>query len=329
MKNPLDLHTLQIATAVIESGSMTGAALRFGLTQTAISHAVRRAESMVGVALVHRHKRPLAATEAGLALAVHVREVTQKLEIAFDEVRLVASMPKPLDLRIGLVDTFAATIGPQLLKELVDGAMALRLTALTGIALVHAEALKRHSIDVAITSDTMADLDDVSRYPIFREPYLLVVAKSAGAACRDLSLDAIFQRYKFIRYSARSQMGTHIESHLRRLRLEPPRMLEFDSSDTLLAMVASEVGCAITTPLALLQGRTSAPGLEVLPLPSPAFSREIALVTRRGEFPALAAEIAQRARDIVWVTVQSQFTELVPWLAPIAESVMFNTSHEN
>ena len=130
-------------------------------------------------------------------------------------------------------------------------------------------------------------LDDIVRYPLFRDPYLLLVPKNLGADCRDQDLREILSRHHLIRHSARSHSGTHVERHLRRLGLEPPRMLEFDTSDSLVAMVATGVGVAITTPLCLLQGAAFVDDVEVLPLPGPGFSRQLTFVTRRDEFSPL------------------------------------------
>ena len=45
MSTLLDLKSLQIVAAVAESGSMLEASQRFGMTQSAVSQAVRRAEA--------------------------------------------------------------------------------------------------------------------------------------------------------------------------------------------------------------------------------------------------------------------------------------------
>ncbi len=322
MRSGVDLRTLEITAAVIETGSMSEAGARLGLTQSAVSQAVRRAETEIGTKLLHRDRRPLAPTSAGSLLAVQVREIVQRVDRTVDAVRAVAAMPERLDLRLGLVDSFAGTIGAHLVKELVEGSMALRLTAWSGLAFTHTEALVRHAIDAAVTSDPMEDLDDVVRYPLFREPYLLLVPKSLGPACQGLPLRDLLARHSLIRHSARSHMGTQVERHLRRLGLEPPRMLEFDTSDSLLAMVATGVGIAITTPLCLLQGAAYAESVEVMPLPGPGFSRELAFVTRRGEFTTLGPRIADLARNLVRAKALPRFVRLAGWLESRTEWMM-------
>ncbi|TGU12647.1 LysR family transcriptional regulator, partial [bacterium M00.F.Ca.ET.156.01.1.1] len=120
-----------------------------------------------------------------------------------------------------------------------------------------------------------------------------------GADCRDQDLREILSRRHLIRLSARSHSGSQIERHLRRLGLDPPRMLEFDTSDALVAMVATGVGVAITTPLCLLQGAAFVDGVEVMPLPGPGFSRQLTFLTRRQEFVTLGPRVAELARNMV------------------------------
>ena len=132
----------------------------------------------------------------------------------------------------------------------------------------------------------------------------------------------LFER-RLIRYSARSHMGTQVEQHLRRLRIEHPQVLAFDTSDSLLAMVAGGVGVAISTPLCLLQGAIHFPALAVLPLPSPGFSRELTLITRRGEFDTLGPRIAQAAREMLRRYTLPQIIGQIPWLADMSGGMVW------
>ena len=51
-----------------------------------------------------------------------------------------------------------------------------------------------------------------------------------------------------VRFSTRSFFGRRVEQHLRRVRVEPPRRLEFDTADAVMAMVGAGVGWAVATP---------------------------------------------------------------------------------
>lgn len=317
-----DFRAIEIAAAVIETGSMSAAADRLHITQSAVSQAMKRAETQLAVNLVHRDKRPLMPTEAGRILVERFRELAVRAERAIEEVRATALLPERQDLRLGMVDSFASAVGPALIRDLMDGAIALRLAVFSGLAGAHADALVRRDIDAVISSDRMEELDNLVRYPLFREPFLVVAPAAWEEELSALPLEAMLARTRLIRYSARSHMGRQVERHLRRLRIEHPQMLSFDTADSLLGMVAGGVGVTITTPLCLLQGTTHLPKLAVWPLPSPGFSREIGLVIRRGELDVLGPRIAHAARDMLKRHTLPQIVESIPWLENQADRMI-------
>ena len=102
-------------------------------------------------------------------------------------------------------------------------------------------------------------------------------------------------------------------------------MLEFDTSDSLVALVATGVGVAITTPLCLLQGAAFVDGVEVMPLPGPGFSRQLTFVTRREEFMTLGPRVAELARNIIRARALPRFVKLAPWLEPKMEWMMLGS----
>ena len=302
---------------------MSAAAAHLGLTQSAVSQAMRRAESQLDVTLVHRERRPLVPTVAGKLLVAHVREIALRAERAVEEIRATALRPERQDLRLGMVDTFASAVGPALIRDLMDGSIALRLTAFSGLVPAHTDALMRREIDAAISSDPLEELDGLSRFPLYREPFVLVCPIAWSDTLRNRPLREVLFERRLIRYSARSHMGAQVERHLRRLRIEHPQALAFDTSDSLLAMVAGDVGVAISTPLCLLQGAMHVPALAVLPLPSPGFSRGLTLITRRGDLDTLGPRIAEAARGILRRHTLPQILRLIPWLEETSSGMVW------
>ncbi len=320
----VDFRTLEIAAAVADCGSMSEAGLRFGLTQSAVSQAVKRVETMIGAPLLVRERRPMAATTAGRALVAQMRDLRSEVERVIATTRAAAVLPEKLEVRFGFVDSFAGTIGALFVKELMQGSMTLRLTAWSGLAFSHTDALVRHAIDATITSDPMEGLMAVTRYPLFREPFVLVVPRSLAPSLRDLDLRQVLTRQILVRHSARSHMGQQIETHLARLQLDPPSVLEFDTSDTLLAMVSTGIGVAITTPLCVMQGVSHISGVEVMPLPGPRITRDLVLVTRRGELTTIGARMADQLRALMRDHGMPQMAGLIPWLASADSGLMIH-----
>ena len=92
---------LAIIRAVNEHGSLTAAANHLHLTQSALSHAIRKLENQLGVAVWHREGRSLRLTQSGeYLLAMANRLVPQFLD-AEDRLREF-SLGERGQLRIGM-----------------------------------------------------------------------------------------------------------------------------------------------------------------------------------------------------------------------------------
>ena len=76
----LDGHLLQLLIAVVEAGSVTGAALRLGVTQSAVSHLLDKLRAITGDPLFVKSGRGIVATARAEALAVQARELLGSME---------------------------------------------------------------------------------------------------------------------------------------------------------------------------------------------------------------------------------------------------------
>ncbi|MFE9257263.1 LysR family transcriptional regulator [Streptomyces sp. NPDC006879] len=81
---------LRILVAVAESGGFSAAAERLGLTQSAVSHAVRGSETKIGAVLFDRGRTGARPTVAGERAVAHARRVLRLLEVLVSEARSAA-----------------------------------------------------------------------------------------------------------------------------------------------------------------------------------------------------------------------------------------------
>lgn len=84
------LRRYAIFAAVVEEGSMTGAAKSLGMTPSAVSQHISQFESLLGLTLLHRSTRRLSLTEAGEVVWQGCRALQQTLnetELRLSEVR--------------------------------------------------------------------------------------------------------------------------------------------------------------------------------------------------------------------------------------------------
>ena len=284
----IELRDLAIFLAIVESGSMSVAARQLRLTQSAVSQAVAGMEAALGAKLFDRDIRPLGLTPSGIALKDRAAALLRDAREAVAAVRDLGSGALP-HLHLAMLDTVASAMGPHLIANLRG--MAARWSVWSGLSANHREALLAREVDVIITAEADALAEgDFERHDIVTEPHLLVLPARYTAQVDDLA--ALARDLDFIRFSARSHTGRQIEQHLRRLRIEPPVRLEFDTSDALLAMVANGIGWTLATPLCILQGAQHLPQLRCVAMPAPVLFRRVTLVARRGELGAVPARIA-------------------------------------
>lgn len=88
-----ELSVLTAFVAVAEERSFTRAARRLGVSPSALSHAIRRLEERIGVRLLARTTRSVAATDAGEQLLTRVRPAFGDIREAVDQVSGLSGKP--------------------------------------------------------------------------------------------------------------------------------------------------------------------------------------------------------------------------------------------
>jgi DNA-binding transcriptional LysR family regulator len=88
-----DLNTLAAFLAVAEERSFTRAAKRFGVSPSAMSHAMRGLEEEIGVRLLSRTTRSVSPTEAGEQLLARLRPALTDVQEALDQLSGLRNKP--------------------------------------------------------------------------------------------------------------------------------------------------------------------------------------------------------------------------------------------
>lgn len=87
------LRLMVLFAAVVEAGSLTGAARRLGVTRSAVSRGLGRLEEGLGVRLMNRTTRKLALTEEGQVYYQGCARVVEEAESADRAVRSLSEQP--------------------------------------------------------------------------------------------------------------------------------------------------------------------------------------------------------------------------------------------
>jgi DNA-binding transcriptional LysR family regulator len=104
-----DLGDLLNLLAVVEEGGFTRAAAKLGLSQSALSHAIRRLEERTGVRVLSRTTRSVALTEAGERLLEAIRPAFAEIAGGLDALARARGRPAGI-LRISASEHAARTV---------------------------------------------------------------------------------------------------------------------------------------------------------------------------------------------------------------------------
>lgn len=297
LTKPIDMHAVQVFVAVAEEGSMSGAATRMGISQSGVSQIIRQLEDDLGVVLVNRTRRPLALTPFGIALKNRGAILTEEIANLKAQVLETGRGIKP-DVRIGLVDSFAATCGSLFTKRLLGKVSQLSIR--TGLSPQQGEALLRRELDLIVTSDPLMDANDVIRYRLFSERYFVITPAERRKPLQTIDdVRVLASALPIVRFNRNSQVGMQIERYLRRIDLRMPTRLELDNADALTSMVAAGIGWAITSPMCLLQAAAYVDQVSTHVIDAMGLERSLYLVARRDEYSAFFEDACEIAHEVI------------------------------
>ena len=285
----LSLRAIEVFASVAATGSMTAAAEQLGVTQSAISQAIRTFEEAIGQRLLDRTMRPAALTLTGSAVLEHAAAIVRHLRALEQAIPAGAAQPMPL-LRLGVANTFAVTVGPLLVERIRHLARSWSITS--GPTETRIAGLVERQVDFIATFDETPVPDGFQVLPVLSEPYVLALpADFTGAFA---SLGDLAGQLDMLRYGKQLYISRQIEAFLEREGVAPAARYRFDTIDAVIAMVAAGVGWALITPLGLLKTAAFAPRLACRKLPGGSLRRRLVLVGRRGEGEAIG-RLIQRA----------------------------------
>lgn len=143
-----DLDQLRTLVAVLESGSLTAAALKVFLSQSSVSEQMRKLEDRAGQPLLVRGKAGVTATPAGERLLAHARAILALSDEAYRDLRGVSLRG---ELRLCITDYFRPGDVARMLRRLNEQYPQVRLHVTIMKSGAIEAAYERGEIDVGIS----------------------------------------------------------------------------------------------------------------------------------------------------------------------------------
>ena len=292
--NPFDTRTMRYLLAVAELGSMTAAAAQLGVAQPALSQALRRLESQLGVRLFERSRRGAELSCAGRAVIDDVRASLALAASAEQHARAIAD-GKSGQLHIGFVTHAVYEALPAALKLLQAEFVGTRvvLSEMGNADLM--QALAEGRIDLAMLHTPVALQGRVRQKLVRRDPLVAVLpaGEPLGVDGRAWLADVARLGLVWFPQAQLPALRAGIASAFSRAGLELRVVQEANRSLTVLSCVAAGIGASLLPQsAAVLQHR----GVQFVPLADgerlPHF--ELSALWQASGRPTIASQLADR-----------------------------------
>ncbi|ASK27387.1 LysR family transcriptional regulator [Neisseria chenwenguii] len=241
MDSIIELRHLKTLLALEETGSVSLAAKRVFLTQSALSHQIRALENYYETPLFERKSNPLRFTPTGERLlqlardllpqvATAERDLAQIIEGEAGELRLAVECHTCFDWLMPAMGEFRP-LWPQVELDIVSG--------------FHADPvglLLQHRADIAIVSEAEAQAG-ISYFPLFSYEMVGICAKDHLLAAKPVWQAEDFTDETLITYPVPDDMLDLIKKVLRPRGINPPRR-HSELTIAIIQLVASRRGIA-------------------------------------------------------------------------------------
>jgi DNA-binding transcriptional LysR family regulator len=286
----IDFLGLHGFLAIAERGSFQLAAAHLNLSQTALSHRIRKLEDDLGLKLLARTTREVTLTKAGLNLLPKVKETIEGLSKSLEELRH-EGRSRQQTLSVGCLPTIASGRLPLALQTFQERHQDVVVRVYDNSAAEISELVQSGTIEFGITLVAVHRWDfDIEL--LIKDPFTLVcpkehpLASQTAVSWSDLTDDPL------IRLSSQSGNRVIIDDALASRRDALRWRYEVLNIQTAIALVRAGIGLTVVPRLAA--DAFDDRGLRLMPLRNPSIARQLGIVSKRGTpLSPLADELRQ------------------------------------
>lgn len=242
MPSVLELHHLETLVAVVETRSVTAAAKRLGVTQSAASHRIAEAERRLGGRLFQPHVgRTMRPTASAVALCQTAQRILPEIARAETDFIHAAGTDREV-VRLGVESydcyhwlpgfhTHTKNAVPDVVLELV----------VIGDSPV--SQLSSGSVDVILAPGPVSNT--VESMALFTDELVLVTHPDHHLAGRDWIDPSALRDEEYLTYSDATAPGFEVDRFLRPVGVAPKTLLIIRQPGAIAEMVASGLGVSI------------------------------------------------------------------------------------
>ena len=241
----------KIILSVVELGSLTRAAEKCGVTQSAVSHALHALESEAGFPLIIRNRSGVRLTPEGEKLLPAIQRIVQALDSYHTQAQSLRSSEGGC-IRIGAFTSVAVHWLPRIIKEYQAQHPAVDFRMLGGDYHDIAQGFANGSIDVGFVTPEM-NIPAMETLPLTEDRLLAVLPKDHPLAGQQRIPAALLANEPFISLMENSNQDARGVLEAAGVQVEVKYTAKDDYA--ILAMVEAGLGVSIMPEL-LLEGHS-------------------------------------------------------------------------
>lgn len=285
----IDVLGLQAFVSIAERGSFRAAASHLNLSETALSHRIRKLEEALGVQVLLRTTRQVTLTPPGVALLPRARKLFDELGEALGELR-AAAVAGEERVAVACLPTVATRCLPQALGAFAAERPDVQVKVFDNSAAEIAERVQAGDAEFGVTI-VAANRLGLEVRPVAREAFVLLCHRASPLASSPSLTWAELDGVPLVRISAETGNRILIDDALGSRRESLSWRFEVQRVTTAVSLVGAGMGAAIVPLLGF--DPADAADIVAIPLRSPGVTRTLGIVTREG------AHLSAAARDLL------------------------------
>lgn len=258
----IKLSQLRILSAIADCGNFSEAALRLGISQSAVSHAIASLEEELGVVLLSRGRHGATLTPVGGRILNHAQEMLRSLELIGRE----ANFSKGLQggqVRIGAFRSAATHVLPSVIAEFHKRYPSIAVTIMEHrIDYGVEQGLREGRVDIGLTC--MPTTTEFEAWELLHDEYVALFPPNAVVP-RSITWEDL-ARFPLILPPSNDSCSILIREHLARQEQPLNATYEIMEDSTIVSMVSQGLGATI---IARLAAEPLPADIQIRPLPVP------------------------------------------------------------
>jgi DNA-binding transcriptional LysR family regulator len=246
MQPLLDSRQLRAFAVLARTGNFTRAAQELGLSQSAVSHAMRSLEDEIGCRLLDRVGKKTTLTPAGEQLLFHTEKILREMGSARQGITQLGTWGQSR-LRIGAGVSVCQHVLPAVIREFKESFPTCLLTVEPAEGVTALELLRSQRVDAVVGLQPGRD-EPLEFRPLFDDELVFVMHPLHPWAQAGRVDRATIIKQSYLLYHRASSTYRMTQDYFRSEGIVLPASIEFGSMEAIKELVKAGLGVSVLAP---------------------------------------------------------------------------------